>query len=449
MGKNNRQRRRQKQQQRARRGPTPSSHRAAPRVDDPRFATEGFARLADALIHDEHALADQVLVALASLWDAGVPEAASSALRAATSAAWEHGWQPADFVHAVGRKATAIDRRLLIATAIADAPAWRAHPSADPLWIDQVDDLEAELPPALATTTAPATGGVVLAWAKSEGLDAVDALLRAATLLGQLWRLPRLPPVGDPPSQWGTCRAGSRSGAGPSPVPAGIDGRILSRVRALLAKAESTEFAPEAEALTAKAQELMARYAIDQALVSSSDGSGRSADAPQSRRVLIHDPYAKGKSYLLAGVAEVNRCQAVWSKELGFSTVFGFAPDLAITDILYTSLVSQCSTAMLAASRNVASPRSFRESFVLSFAIHIGERLATATAATVEEARAELGDAFLPVLVARTEQVDAARDEAFPNLRSNTMRVTDSRGWAAGQAAAELARLDVGKAVER
>ncbi|MDP9441581.1 MAG: DUF2786 domain-containing protein, partial [Actinomycetota bacterium] len=51
-------------------------------------------------------------------------------------------------------------------------------------------------------------------------------------------------------------------------VPDSIDDRILSRVRALLAKAESTEFAPEAEAFTEKAQELMARYAIDDPVLS-------------------------------------------------------------------------------------------------------------------------------------------------------------------------------------
>lgn len=421
------------------------ARRAAPRLDDPRFAAEGFSLLAEALASEQHAVADQLVGALASMWDAGVADAASAALRAATTVAWEHGWQPADFVHAFGRKLTAPDRRLLVAAAIADAPAWRTHPSADPVWIDQVDDLESELPGGASSPVGSVSGGIVAVWTKTEGLVAVDALLRAATLLGQLWRILPLPPVGDPPSAWGRRPMSSRRN---DSVPAGIDERILGRVRALLAKAESTEFPAEAEALTEKAQELMARYAIDQALVSSGTDGGRAAgERPRSRRVLIHDPYAKGKSYLLSQVADVNRCQAVWSKDMGFSTVFGFAPDLAVTDILYTSLVSQCSTAMIAASRTVASPRSFRESFVLSFAIHIGERLAAATAATVAEATAELGEALLPVLAARTEQVDAARDEAFPRLRSNTIRVTDSRGWAAGQAAAELARLDVGKAV--
>jgi hypothetical protein len=219
-------------------------------------------------------------------------------------------------------------------------------------------------------------------------------------------------------------------------------------VRALLAKAESTEFVPEAEALTAKAQELAARYAIDHVLLASAGGEA-AGEQPISRRVLIHDPYAKGKANLLAQVGDANRCQTVWSKELGFSTVFGFPTDLAVTDVLYTSLVSQCSTAMLAASREVASPRSFRESFVLSFAFHIGDRLREATEATVAEAAAAHGDALLPVLASRDAQVEAVKHEAFPRLRSTRVRSVDGRGWAAGQAAAELAHLDAGKAVGR
>ena len=40
----------------------------------------------------------------------------------------------------------------------------------------------------------------------------------------------------------------------------------LATIRGLLAKAEATEFAAEAEAFTAKASELMARYSLDEAM---------------------------------------------------------------------------------------------------------------------------------------------------------------------------------------
>ena len=48
---------------------------------------------------------------------------------------------------------------------------------------------------------------------------------------------------------------------------------MLDKVRALLAKAESTEFPEEAGALTSRAQQLMARYSIDHALLAAQTGS--------------------------------------------------------------------------------------------------------------------------------------------------------------------------------
>ena len=51
-----------------------------------------------------------------------------------------------------------------------------------------------------------------------------------------------------------------------------VDAGVLAKVRALLAKAESTTFEAEAEALTAKAHQLMVRHTIDEALVAGRGG---------------------------------------------------------------------------------------------------------------------------------------------------------------------------------
>lgn len=443
MGKRNRRRRRETQQHRPGHtggGPTPGRRRLRS-VDDPQFAAHEFSCLADAVARGQLAVADEIVAGL--IRAPGAARAASTALRAAAGAAWERGWQPADLVHCFGRKQSGPHRRLLVRVVVAEAGEWRRHPQADPGWLQQVDDLEGDL------SRAAGRGCLLTDWAAAEGIDGLDALLRAAELVGALWSAPGLPPAGDPPSAWGRAPApphrAAPAGAGAG---AGIDQRILSRVRALLAKAESTEFAPEAEAFTDKAQELMARYAIDHALVSAGGGDPW-GERPISRRVLIHDPYAKGKASLLARVAGANRCQSVWCRDVGFCTVFGFPTDLSVTDVLYTSLVSQCSKAMLAASKGVTSPRSFRESFVLSFAVHIGDRLQAATAATVRQATADHGDALLPVLASRDARVEAARQEAFPHSRQRQSRIVDRRGWLAGQAAAELAHLDTGKRITR
>ena len=75
--------------------------------------------------------------------------------------------------------------------------------------------------------------------------------------------------------------------ARPRPRRAGRSGsRMLDRVRALLAKAESTTFPAEAEALTGKAQELIARHSIDEALLAAAAEPRRPARRcpPQHRR---------------------------------------------------------------------------------------------------------------------------------------------------------------------
>ena len=59
----------------------------------------------------------------------------------------------------------------------------------------------------------------------------------------------------------------------------------------MLAKAESTTFPDEAEALTAKAQELMDRHAIDRAMLAASSPGHTST--PEGRQVPVDAPYAR------------------------------------------------------------------------------------------------------------------------------------------------------------
>ncbi len=237
------------------------------------------------------------------------------------------------------------------------------------------------------------------------------------------------------------------------------DERMLSRIRALLAKAEATEYAEEAEALSARAQELMAKYSIDQALLAADAGR---QDQPAGRRIAVDNPYEGPKTSLLQAVALANRCRVIWSKDVGLATVVGFAADLDAVEVLFTSLLVQADSAMLrAGSRQDAYGRSrtrtFRQSFLVSYAVRIGERLAEAAEHATQEAAAEqqaaasaavdsargTGTALVPFLAARRQAVDAAVDEMFGGTlkRGRSVRATDAEGWASGRAAADLASL--------
>ncbi|GAA3226187.1 DUF2786 domain-containing protein [Actinocorallia longicatena] len=217
-----------------------------------------------------------------------------------------------------------------------------------------------------------------------------------------------------------------------------MEQRMLDKVRALLHKAESTEFPEEAEALTARAQELIARYNLDEALVSV--GVGR----PGDRAVVVEQPYAGPKAMLLHVVADANRCRSVWHRERGRATVLGFPGDLLAVELLFTSLLVQATAAMLRAGSRQdhygrSRTRSFRHSFLSAYAQRIGERLRQATEQAVADSTADLR----PVLASRNAAVDQSVAELFPQLRRyRGGSPTNHEGWLQGRAAADQAALD-------
>jgi hypothetical protein len=286
-------------------------------------------------------------------------------------------------------------------------------------------------------------------WRGREGNSPQATLITAVELLFLLGHLPVLPQLRPLP---GTVRPGTvRPGAAAGPGTAGgdepaADERILGKIRALLAKAESTEFTEEAEALSARAQELMAKYSIDHALLAAEAGR---KDEPASRRLPVDNPYEGPKVQLLQEVAKANRCRSVWYKNLGMAAVIGFPADVGAVELLFTSLLVQANTAMLRAGAKRdqygrSRTRAFRQSFLVSYAIRIGERLAGATEDAERQVAAEApGRNLLPVLAARHQAVDDAVDEMFGGRFSyhRTGRVSDSEGWYSGRAAADTAAL--------
>jgi hypothetical protein len=221
---------------------------------------------------------------------------------------------------------------------------------------------------------------------------------------------------------------------------------LLDKVRALLSKAESTRFEAEADVFTAKAQELMARHRIERAIVSMHHPAG--GDGPTSRHVLVPAPYSDAKAILLANIAEANGCSAVWSKRLGSATVFGFGPELAAVDTLFASLLVQAGSAVRRHGAKIDSfgrrrTKSFRRSFLLSFAVRIGERLERTVAAAVADTRADIGAELVPVLADRSDRARAAAEAAFPETRHFAPVATDGNGWYAGRVFADLVDLAV------
>jgi hypothetical protein len=313
--------------------------------------------------------------------------------------AWQRGWQPADVVRLVRRELDDVHVRLAATLIRAQAGRDRARGRR---WAAQLDALEEQ-------AAAPARG--------SDRFSHATAVLELYRLL---LRLPALEPLEEP-----------RHAPGPGAS------RMLTRIRALLAKAEATGYPEEAEALTAKAQELMARHSVDEALLAA---SAPAPDAPGACRIGVEPPYEQAKAVLLDAVARANHCQAVWNEPLAFSTVVGFEADLEAVELLYTSLLVQATHAMTkaeAAQRAGGRKRTktFRQSFLAAYAHRVGDRLAAA-------AETQVTQDLLPVLATRAIAVTDRLERMFPQTTTTRLRgVSDAAGWTEGARAADEAQV--------
>jgi hypothetical protein len=393
------------------------------------------------------------LTVLAGWWEDGIGRAANkspglvpalvcSYLCGEIEQVWARGWQPADVSRVVDRRLGPKHARLVVQSIAEEAETYRSDRQTLTPWLAQLDQIGAELhwSPAEDHLTHL---GIEL------GLDRRAVLQTAFELLVMLHHLPDIPRFCPPPSEWG------RSSALDAAVSwrdqnHQVDVRYLERIRALLAKAESTEFEAEAESLVAKAQELMTRHAIDAALLSAHTAGKRSGERPTGRRIGVEDPYAQAKMHLLSEIGRASRCRTVWSKNFGFATVFGFEGDLISVELLYTSLLLQARNSMTRTGEmgGRTRSRSFRQSFLVGFATRIGRRLEEAADITISDVREEQGSRFLPVLAERSQMVDDLRDETFGDLQQCSSSANDNAGWAMGTTAADLAEISRGPRID-
>ncbi|WP_165970662.1 DUF2786 domain-containing protein [Actinomadura sp. 6K520] len=389
-----------------------------------------------ALSLGDHAGFRRLVVAVAEQatvpgWTATVRRSLAARLRRGVTSAWERGWQPADVVRFTSRRRTSRHARLATDVIAGEMRAYSGA-TVDARWREQLAVLEADV-------WWEDDEGHPDAWCEREGVAHATYITCAIELIQLLEGLPRLPSLGPLP---GASAAGGDGSAASHERVQDVDQRTLGKVRALLAKAESTEFPEEAEALSARAQELMARHSIDHALLAAETGDN---SGPAGRRIAVDNPYDSPKAVLLTVVADANRCRAVWHRELGFSTVMGYPADLAAVEMLFTSLLVQATAAMVHAgprrdARGRSRTRSFRHAFLNAYAARIGERLLEAAGRAAESAG---GNDLVPVLAARDQAVEQAVGAMFPNLaKGRAGSVSNYEGWVAGRAAADLASLN-------
>ncbi|HTU74422.1 MAG TPA: DUF2786 domain-containing protein [Trebonia sp.] len=228
---------------------------------------------------------------------------------------------------------------------------------------------------------------------------------------------------------------------------------LLDRVRKLLAKAEAEGVTPhEAEALTAKAAELMARYGIDRARLGALHPE---TDLPVDRMFALDNPWANVKSHLLSGLAQALRCQCVLLRgsDPGIQVhVFGYASDIERADILFTSLLVQMARglAQQAVPPGAPSAKAWRRSWMLGYCAAVVTRVKAAEQDAAEasdagrDAAADGGPSTAVVLADRAMTIRHNAQRAYPRTRQARVTYTGN-GYSDGYREGQKADIGCGK----
>jgi Protein of unknown function (DUF2786) len=218
-----------------------------------------------------------------------------------------------------------------------------------------------------------------------------------------------------------------------------LDDSVVSKVRKLLAMAESTTIEAEADAFSRKAAELIAAHRLDPAQLR----SGRVDDLATTRVPLGRGAYVRGRLHLLMAVATAHDCAVVFQAGARGTDglVAGHRSDLDATVLLYESLHLQAAARMAGVSRGTgAATQRWRRSFLFGFADEVGRMLAATTAETV--ARVDPGGTTLPARRARAAESHEYSRRAFGRIvAARPAAPAQAAGWTAGRDAAATSDL--------
>lgn len=218
------------------------------------------------------------------------------------------------------------------------------------------------------------------------------------------------------------------------------------KIRALLDKAEATSYPAEAEALTAKASELMAQWQITDAMLASARPATDRGEIITRDVELGKGPYLNARLALLGAAGEFQRCRVLtstgWNGRIGH--LVGFSTDVERAEMLYTSLMVQATTAVAAAPgpspKSSLSTTSWRRNFLLGYARTTSERLRH-----VQEDATSGSSSVALVLADRAVAVDEWVAQSYGRLGSmRAARASSNAGWDHGRVAGSSADLGSG-----
>jgi hypothetical protein len=221
---------------------------------------------------------------------------------------------------------------------------------------------------------------------------------------------------------------------------------MVRKVQGLLAKAERTDIKAEADAFFAKAEELMLRYAIDEARLAEFRGVKAAESKPvmETYTYSTTDNNAVGKMDLIHAAARGHRVRmvlapALSSKRVKTCYLIGMRRDVDFVKTLYTSLLVQAMReAALAWERSDqwGGKSAYVTSFLSGYGATVHRRLQELTAAV--RAEDPTGMALVDMSAGALDQ--AVRD-FLGGTQSHTARRGASNGYGAGALAGKTADL--------
>ncbi|QCX77816.1 hypothetical protein C9F11_20920 [Streptomyces sp. YIM 121038] len=223
----------------------------------------------------------------------------------------------------------------------------------------------------------------------------------------------------------------------------------LDTIRALLARAEdpSTTEA-EAELARKRAFEMMAKYGVEEAMLSDGEPS---RDAISDRYVDLPNPWSMSRVRLMGFIAKSVGCEAVSVRPKGAGGarrlhIVGYESDIQRAEVLYASLVLQMFSGLAAQTVpwDVSNARAWRNSWQLGFIERVIERIKATEQAARTAAEGETsvtGRSGALVLADRAAVVQAAYKKAHPRIRTSRGSYSGS-GY--GDGAAAGSRADIG-----
>jgi len=230
--------------------------------------------------------------------------------------------------------------------------------------------------------------------------------------------------------------------------------KMTKKVKALLTKAEASTFEAESDAFYAKAAELMAEYAIDEAALAALDSTKKVKEI-ESRAYVVAAPYSVDRMYLIHYVAHAMGGYAymVTQKRDGYKTatrskdhntyafILGASADIDRIEQMLESLNRQMDRSRESALngmyfKGMGEKKVWNATFIRGYAIRIGQRIRVSYQTKIEEQTGGVA------LVLRDKQALIEEEKRRKGIRAvNTSRQHHQAGWESGQSAADRATI--------